>query len=352
MLFAVTPLFDLASADDLTRRVRRYYGLRALGLALSAVTVGGVWYGRGVPAWLWALMILYTWVWPHAAWALVRGRTDAMALNKRFLLGDAAVTGAWIALIGFNLLPSAVMATMIAITLIAMDGGGMLLRGMAALLAGCCVAACANGLVFAPHSDTAAILASLPLLTLFPMALGVIMHQLTQRVRVQNVELIRLGSTDDLSGLLNRSYWEKILAATFADHCCDKAVMLLIDIDHFKDINDRHGHTTGDEVIRQVGAVIRGSLREGDIAGRYGGDEFAVVLCNVDVQTASRIAERLGSEVARSLAGRVPELRCTLSIGLASGRARFASVREWVEAADAALYRAKLGGRNRFVVAD
>lgn len=352
MLFAVPTLFDLAPADDLTSRVRRTYGLRALGLALGAFCVGGVWYRNDAPAWLWALLILHAWVWPHAAWLLVRGRADAMALNKRFLIGDAAVMGVWIALMDFNLLPSTVMATMIAITLIAMDGGRMLLHGMAALAAGCCVAAYANGLAFAPRSETIEILASLPLLTLFPMALGVIMHQLTRRVRGQNIELIRLGSTDDLSGLLNRSYWERILAVTFADHCCDKAVMLLIDIDHFKDINDRHGHVTGDEVIRQVGAIIRGSLREGDIAGRYGGDEFAVVLCNVDVPAASRVAERVGSEVTRALAGHIPDLRCTLSIGVASGPGGSGGLREWVEAADAALYRAKLAGRDRFVVAD
>lgn len=63
--------------------MRRVYGLRTLGLALSAFTVGGVWYQRGAPAWLWALMILYT-AWPHAAWLLVRDRANPMALNRRF----------------------------------------------------------------------------------------------------------------------------------------------------------------------------------------------------------------------------------------------------------------------------
>lgn len=116
--------------------------------------------------------------------------------------------------------------------------------------------------------------------------------------------------------------------------------MLLIDIDRFKDVNDRHRYIVGDEVIRQIGMIIRGSLREGDVAGRYGGDEFGLVLCNTDVQAASRVAERIRTEVVRSLAGCLPGLQCTLSIGLASGSAGLGSVREWLEAADAALYRA------------
>ena len=162
-----------------------------------------------------------------------------------------------------------------------------------------------------------------------------------------------MSSIDSLSCLLNRKHWEDAVTAVMQRHCCEGAVMLLIDIDQFKRTNDQHGHTAGDEVIRQVGAIIRGSLREGDLAGRYGGDEFAVVLCGIDMQAAATVAERIRSGVACSLFERAPGLRCTLSIGLArSPDAASSSTREWVRDADAALYRAKLAGRNRLVVAN
>jgi diguanylate cyclase len=159
-----------------------------------------------------------------------------------------------------------------------------------------------------------------------------------------------MSSIDSLSGLLNRKHWEDAVNAVMLRHCCEDAVMLLIDIDQFKHINDQHGHTAGDEVIRQVGATIRGSLREGDLAGRYGGDEFAVVLCGIDMHAAATVAERIRSGVACTLFERAPGLRCTLSIGLA-GSPSAPGTRDWVKEADAALYRAKLAGRNRFVVA-
>ncbi|HEY8230852.1 MAG TPA: GGDEF domain-containing protein, partial [Rhodanobacteraceae bacterium] len=92
--------------------------------------------------------------------------------------------------------------------------------------------------------------------------------------------------------------------------------------------------------------------REGDLAGRYGGDEFAVVLCGIDMHAAATVAERIRSGVACSLFERAPGLRCTLSIGLARSPTTTNSTREWVKDADAALYRAKLAGRNRFVVAN
>jgi diguanylate cyclase len=177
------------------------------------------------------------------------------------------------------------------------------------------------------------------------------MHSLARRVHAQNSQLLRMSSIDGLSGLLNRRQWEDAVDSALARNCCDDAVMLLIDIDSFKHINDQYGHTMGDEVVRRVGAVIRCSLRDGDLAGRYGGDEFAVVLCGLDLHAAATVAERIRSGVACSLFERAPGLRCTLSIGLARSPAGARAVRDWVKDADAALYRAKLTGRNRFVVA-
>lgn len=343
---------DTTASEGARRIVRRSHGLRTLGLALGAVMVGTVLYRRGVPASAWVLLAVYALAWPHVAWLILRRSAEPVSLDQRFFVCDAAMGGVWIALMQFNLLPSALLATMFAITLIAVDGRWLLLRGMTTMAVACCVAAVANGLAFAPATSTVELLASLPLLVVFPMTLGAIMRGLARRVRAQNHQLLRLSSTDSLSGLLNRSHWEGAVNAALVRHCCDDAVMLLIDIDQFKRVNDQHGHTAGDEVVRKVGAIIRSSLRGGDLAGRYGGDEFGLVLCGVDMHAAATVAERIRSNVACSLFERAPGLRCTLSIGLAPGRSGMRDAREWVKDADAALYRAKLAGRNRFVVAN
>lgn len=341
------PAFDAAVHRHV---VRRSHGLRTLGLALGAVMVGTVLRQRGVPASVWALLLAYTVAWPQVAWLVLRRQANPVELDQRLFLGDAAMGGVWIALMQFNLLPSVVLATMYAITLIAVDGRWMLVRGLGLMVLTCCVAAVANGLSFAPATDLVEMLATVPLLVVFPMTLGTIMRGLARRVRAQNQQLLRISSTDSLSGLLNRSHWEAAVDAALVRHCCDDAVMLMIDIDQFKRVNDQHGHTAGDEVVRRIGAIIRGSLRDGDLAGRYGGDEFGVVLCGVDMHAAATVAERIRSTAACSLFERAAGLRCTLSIGLAPAPAT-RDTREWVKAADGALYRAKLAGRNRLVVA-
>lgn len=334
------------------RRVaRRLYGLRALGLGLGAVMVATVFAERRVAVPAWVLLALHALVWPQIAYGLLRRDPDPAALEQRMFLGDAAMCGVWIALCQFNLLPGALIVSTTAITLLAIGGGAMLWRGLAVQALACAVAAVANGVAFAPRTDPWEVLASIPLMVAFPMVLGGVTWRLSRRVRAQNAELRRLSSIDGLSGLLNRQRWEDAVDALLGRGCCDDAVMLLVDIDQFKRVNDQRGHTVGDEVIRRIGAVIRASLRDGDLAGRYGGDEFAVVLRGITMPAAVAVAERIRSGVACSLFEHAPGLRCTISVGLAASAASLHATRDWVRVADTELYRAKLAGRNRFAAA-
>lgn len=351
MSIDVLPSIEIKTPAEVRRLLARSRSLRTLGLGLGGLTVGMVLYRHGVPAQMWALLVLHALVWPHVAWLILCRSNDPIAEDRRFFLCDAAMGGVWIALMQFNLLPGALLMTMYAIALIAIDGFTFLARGIAMLVLACGVAAVANGMAFAPATDMAEIMASLPLLMVFPVTLGFLTHRLSRRVRSQNRQLLRLGNIDGLSGLLNRRHWEEAVNDALSRHCCESAVMLLIDIDRFKRINDQFGHTIGDEVIRQVGEIIRAGLRQGDLAGRYGGDEFGAVLCGTDVAVAETVADRIRSGVAELKIEQAPGLRCTLSIGLARGPAGLGTARAWIEQADAALYRAKLAGRNRFVVA-
>ena len=165
--------------------------------------------------------------------------------------------------------------------------------------------------------------------------------------------LAELAATDPLTGLPNRRSFLACLDAALDDARREPArgsALLMIDIDHFKHVNDTHGHPVGDEVLQHAARLIRGGLRQHDRAGRLGGEEFAVLLDDVDADTALTLAERLRRSVeaapAATAAGAV-SLTISLGLALVSG----GDPARVLGDADAALYRAKRGGRNRVCVA-
>jgi diguanylate cyclase len=344
------PTREPFAPDEVRRIVRRSHGLRTLGLALGSVMIGSVLYGLAAPVSVWALLVLHGLAWPHLVRMIVRRSDQPFVANQYCFLADTAMGGVWIALIQFNLLPSVVLVTTYSMSLIAAGGGKRLARGLGLMALTCVVAALADGRAFAPATGMTEMLGSIPLLVLFPATLSIIVYRLTQRVRRQNHLLLKMSRIDCLSGLLNRRSWEEVVNAAMKRRI-DTAALLLIDIDHFKRVNDQCGHTVGDEVVRQLGGIIRGVLRDDDLAGRYGGDEFGILLDGADAAAAERVAERIRGSVACSLLERVPGMHCTVSIGIAQGDTGFRSAADWVKAADAAMYRAKLAGRNGFAVA-
>ena len=122
----------------------------------------------------------------------------------------------------------------------------------------------------------------------------------------------------------------------------------MCDIDHFKRVNDTYGHTAGDEVIRKVADVIKANTRTTDLAGRYGGEEFAILLVDTSLEQALCLAERIRQQVAvLSIAFNKTVLNVTISIGLAERDISLQEHRHWIEAADKALYQSKVDGRNK-----
>jgi diguanylate cyclase (GGDEF)-like protein len=175
---------------------------------------------------------------------------------------------------------------------------------------------------------------------------------LVEQLREKSSLLEQQTKEDALTGLSNRRHLEQVLDHEFqrARRFGRPLTVLLVDIDHFKAINDAHSHAVGDAVLRRVAAVIRGACRAVDAVARYGGDEFVVVLPETGVQEGTRIGERIRRDVEALAAGDSwPSPPPTLSIGVAddSGRTRPGDV---VEAADRALYEAKQQGRNQVVV--
>ena len=174
-----------------------------------------------------------------------------------------------------------------------------------------------------------------------------------------NERLKHIGLTDALTGVHNRRYFEQRLREE-VDRALRKGQplsCLILDVDHFKRVNDLHGHLIGDVVLREVAEQVKDQLRLSDAMARYGGEEFAVLLVQTDKPTALAIAERIRTAVA-SQPVHFPdrkELRVSISIGVSTlqealrGADIDVKARELVSSADNALYEAKRSGRNRVI---
>lgn len=171
-----------------------------------------------------------------------------------------------------------------------------------------------------------------------------------RQLQQANETLEQLSRTDRLTQLYNRGYWEECLAREFARHkrYQSDASLVMFDIDHFKRVNDTYGHQVGDKVIQLVSALLKKNLRNIDIAGRYGGEEFGAILPDTGIEGARLFAERL-RESAEALHFRAgdQEIRFTISLGVADLSSPCPTYKQWLEHADKALYDSKHAGRNR-----
>jgi diguanylate cyclase len=168
-----------------------------------------------------------------------------------------------------------------------------------------------------------------------------------------NIQLEELSRTDALTGLNNRGYWEECLELEYRRFQRTKipSTLIIFDIDHFKKVNDTYGHPAGDLIIQEVSACLKNNQRDTDFSGRYGGEEFVIVLTNVTERSARIFSERLRTSIEKKLVEyNGLELSVTVSLGLAELRTDCKSTRVWLERADKALYSAKENGRNKSVL--
>jgi diguanylate cyclase (GGDEF)-like protein/PAS domain S-box-containing protein len=167
-----------------------------------------------------------------------------------------------------------------------------------------------------------------------------------ERVEKQNEELVRLATRDVLTGCLNRRAFHEQITTLFAmarrHHTAVSVVM--VDVDHFKSINDNHGHARGDDVLREVGKRLRESTRSSDIVCRYGGEEFCILLPHTNLDAAVGVAEALRQALGDT---KVADLVVTASVGVSSTDLGSTVPDKVVEQADEALYYSKRTGRNR-----
>ena len=188
-------------------------------------------------------------------------------------------------------------------------------------------------------------------------------QRLLDGIEERRTELLRqshaiadVATTDPLTGVLNRRALD-VRLGQMAEACAEAAApmaVLFCDVDHFKRVNDNHGHAVGDRVLARIGKLMMEGRRRGDLVGRWGGEEFIVVLPDCPPQAADRIAEKIREKLSRQVfEGAEGAFSISMSLGVAvevlgQGDLRGA-VAELVETADARLYVAKGAGRNRVV---
>lgn len=333
--------------------VRRALLPRAIGLGVGCIAVGGVLWGQGEPSWLWGMLLVYCYVWPLVAFQIAWRSREPYAAEQRHVLLDSLMGGFWIATIGYNTLPTVMMLSMLAMNNTAAGGARFVFRGFGLQLLGMAASAVLLGVRFSPATSMQQVYASLPMLVIHPMTIGLVLYGLAIQLGKHKRALREVSRTDSLTNLFNRGYWRECLQHEFEQSCQlqQPAALALIDVDHFKLTNDQHGHVAGDSVLRTVGERIRANLRLEDLAGRYGGDEFCICLPQTTPELAHVILERLRGEVAALRFEHAPQLRVSLSIGVAGHSLALADATAWLQEADRALYEAKRQGRNRIVLA-
>ncbi len=309
------------------RFVRRMFVMRSLGTFFCFFPLLSVLDELRRPAPFIALLAVNAFLWPLAAWVSARRAASPLAAEHRNLIIDAATGGFWVA---------------------AMAGGAPLVRRALLAMAATFVASwLALGLPVQPYVSQRTMLATLPLIAVYLLALAILTHDIAARLRRKSEALERIAMQDPLLDIANRRLLEKRIAAELCrlrqQRC--RATLMFIDVDNFKEVNDRYGHKVGDTMLGIVSQILNMVSRPGDTPARLGGDEFVLLLPDTGEEEAAQIAGRIVDAAAAMAV--LPDATLTLSIGIAAAGPQIGEVGDWLKLADDALYEAKRRGKNQ-----
>lgn len=321
----------------------------------------------GAPRWAWGALALNYLAFPQIAYWLARRATDQRQAEMRNMDADVVFAGIWMGALGFPLWITFVFCASGCINLVVFRGVSGGPRLLVMLGAGVALAALAVPISWHPDTDLRTTLLCMLALGLYLFAFArdgydraveqhkahVQLREHYEEIRSLQARLSEQALRDPLTGLFNRRQLDAQLAPMLQQcraHGTPLAIVL-IDLDHFKRINDAHGHAAGDTVLQALAQLLLRHVRPSDLACRLGGEEFLLVLDNTTLTTATERAEtvRQAFEVLRVRAAN-HDLSATLSCGVAAFTGDESRPEALLARADQALYAAKEGGRNRVVV--
>lgn len=342
------------------------------------VTVVAVFLERGHGPIVWILAALQFLVYPQVIYFIAKRAKNPMRAEMNNVTLDAVSVGVWAAALGFPLWLTFVFTLTSVLTTTAFKGWWGIAQTAVGMAIGALAAVVVGGFRFEPATGWVPTLLSMgtalaygTLVSYSAYIRTIKLSQIRARMQQSEKELKRQldeinnlqarlqeqATRDALTGLYNRRYCDETLERELARCQRDgqELSVLMIDLDHFKQINDRYGHQAGDEVLRALAHLLNEQVRTSDVACRYGGEEFLVLLPGAGLESALQRAEAWRRAVAS-----VPvrhgsdEIRATLSIGIATYPGQGETSKTLLRAADMALYQAKVDGRNRtsFTAAD
>ncbi|MGK9175321.1 diguanylate cyclase [Yokenella regensburgei] len=325
------------------------YLMRILGTFLCFFPILSVLIELNRPLWLLVLLGLNAFIWPTVAFARARQAATPLRAEHDNLVMDAAAGGFWIAMMAANPLPSVVIATILISDRLSAGGSELMRKAALTMVAAFCAGWIAQGMEIAPVVTQRTMFATLPLIAVYMVALSVLTDTIAVKLRFKSRELERIAMMDPLLDIANRRLLEQRIQFELDqfNQAPLHAALISIDIDNFKEVNDRFGHEAGDALLVSVSHVLHAATRKTDTPARLGGDEFVILMPNTTRDEAMVVATRILEATAHITVKAEHSFRCTLSIGIAVLTPGMYSVPHWLKAADDALYRAKRQGKNQ-----
>ena len=348
--------------------VRLNWRNRSLSFLLAFIATGTHLHAIDAGFLPWGLLALHLLAFPQLAYWRARRSSDPLRAEMQNLLLDGALFGAWCAYWGMPLWISFMFFICACVNLMIFEGLPGLLRALAACLAGIVPVVLAHGFRFRPDTSLVTSLLCIGVLSGYLLAFafgayrrGIALRESGVQLRARLEEITRLqarlqeqAARDPLTGLFNRRHFDRALADALAR--CQREgeplALAITDIDHFKAVNDRHGHLAGDEVLRGLAELLAARVGETGMACRFGGEEFVLLLPGMTAVAAREFSDtlRLEFESMRASFDGL-QIGTTLSFGIAAAPAHAVEAHALLRLADDALYAAKLHGRNRVVLA-
>jgi diguanylate cyclase (GGDEF)-like protein len=369
-------LWDLTTAGGkpVHWAVRMNHRYRTVSWAIVFVVIGSHLAVRDVAPWVWGALIFQFLLYPQLVYWRAWRASDSLRAEIHNLLLDAVSIGVWLAALGFPLWIAGMLCIGIGMNLSVYRG----IRGLVQALLGLGLGALCGVLVFGLRFDPDTTLIT-ALLSIICQAVYLLMfsqgayartiklhetrlklrqsEQALQRqlseIQVLQARLTEQANRDPLTGLFNRRYLDATMVREIS-RCMRESQALsvmLIDIDHFKKVNDSHGHEVGDQVLRKLAGLLEEETRAGDVICRYGGEEFLALLPGMPLEAAYERAQRYRQLLkSRPIAVGDISLVVCISIGIASLPQHAGDARSLIVAADSALYHAKAAGRDCVMV--
>ncbi|WP_130802900.1 sensor domain-containing diguanylate cyclase [Acinetobacter ihumii] len=329
------------------RYVSRIFIMRQMGTTLCFLSISAVFHFLNYPFFVYILLAINAFCWPVVAYFYAKNNSDAVKTTNLSLVIDAALGGLWIGVMAISPFPSLIMIAILVSDRYAAGGWVILKPSLIAMLSSFFIVWAILGFQVNIQFDRAMIWLSLPLATVYIMSLSVLTRNLAVQLIDKNREFERIALMDPRLHIPNRRLFEQRLLSTFmqAQRNQAQAHLMLLDVDHFKYINDTYGHEAGDYFLSEISTILRGMIGPKDIPARFGGDELAIIVVDQSDEEILQLAQNISNCIKQIRLQSDQTFFASISIGIASIET-VKTVSEWFSLADKALYYIKRNGRD------